>query len=321
MVAGNALIATSCLSAFIGASLVARYAFGSAFTYSRSHRLQQRLGAGARLRILQVGIPSLMPLVRQLLTWLQVQRYVNRLCIALEQKGILAQPQGVVSFLVLACCVLIVLGALLQRIALGFLAAASLVFFAGAWADRVQELYAQHMRGALPDALSAMSSCFGAGFTLLQTFSHLEQEIRGPLALLFGNAARLLKAGASPGQALARIRDDGGIPELSFISVALAVQHQTGGSMQHVLNATRESLKEELELAQSLRVHTAQGKLSARVVVGVTIGLVAAMMLVSRDFLRPFLESSAGMVMLALAISMQVAGIIAVRRLLNVELN
>ncbi len=320
MVAGNVLIATSCLSAFIGASLVAWYAFGSAFTYSRSQRLQQRLGTGARLRILQAGVPSLMPLVRQLLTWPPVQGYVHRLCVALEQKGILAQAQGVVSFLVLVCCVLIVMGALIQRIALGILAAGSLVFFAGAWADREQELYAQHMRDALPDALSAMSSCFGAGFTLLQTFSHLEQEIRGPLALLFGNAARLLKAGASPLQALARMRDDGGIPELSFVSVALAVQHQTGGSMQYVLNATRESLKEELELAQSLRVHTAQGKLSARVVVGVTIGLMAAMMLISRDFLRPFLESSAGMAMLVLAISMQVAGIVAVRRLLNVEL-
>ena len=320
MVTCNVLIAASCLSAFLGTSLLALHAFGSVFTYSRSNRLQQRLGAGVLQRFFQVGIPSCKPRVRYLLTQPKVQRYCHRLCIALEQKGMLSQPQGVLSLLVFASSMLLVLGTLINRVALGLLAVGSLVFFAGAWADKVQESHAQRMRSALPDALSAMSSCFGAGFTLLQTFSHLEQEIHGPLALLFGSAARLLKTGASPQQALARIRDEGGIPELSFVSVALAVQHQTGGSMQHVLNATRESLKEELELAQSLRVHTAQGKLSARVIVGVTIGLVASMMLISRDFLRPFLESGVGLTMLALAIAMQVAGIVAVRRMLNMEL-
>ena len=320
MVAGNVLIAASCLSAFLGAFIVVVQGFGALHTQFRFQRLQQRLGGGLHLRVLQTGITCFDPLTRKLLGMPRVQHYCQRLCLAFEQRGLLAQPQGILSVELLFCMVLLIGGALFKRIALGFLAAVAFVYFVGTWADHVQELRAQRMRDALPDALSAMSSCFGAGFTLQQTFSHLEQELRGPLAQLFGRAARALKTGSSPQQALARIRKEGGIAELSFVSVALAVQHQTGGSMQRVLDATRESLKEELELAQSLRVHTAQAKLSARVVVGVTVGLVAAMMLISRDFLQPFFESSAGLALLVLALAMQVIGIVAVRRLLNVEL-
>ena len=320
MVASNAFIAASCLSAFLGAFVIAFSGFEKVYTHARSRRLQQRLGNSNQLRLLQEGIPVLHRPAQILLGNVVIRRYCKRVCGALAQKGIIGQEQGFLSTLMTLCLAVVTLGFLLGRFALGLLAGSALILFIGAWANRTLELRTQRMRDALPDALQAMSSCFGAGFTLQQTFSYLEQELKGPLSSLFRVAASSMKTGSSSQYALTRIQKEGGIPELSFVSVALAVQHQTGGSMQHVLDATRDSLKAELELQQSLRIHTAQAKLSARVVVGVTIGLVAAMMLISRDFLQPFFESSTGFAMLLLAFAMQVSGVLIVRHLLNAEL-
>lgn len=125
--------------------------------------------------------------------------------------------------------------------------------------------------------------------------------------------------GESVSDALSALAEVEGVPELRFVSVALDVQHQTGGSVAPVLDAARESVESELELARSLRVQTAQAKLSAQVVTVMPFILVALFSLMSPGFLAPFFQSLAGVGMLALALGMQLAGVLLVRRMLKIE--
>ena len=105
------------------------------------------------------------------------------------------------------------------------------------------------------------------------------------------------------------------------MAVALDVQHQAGGSMRPVLEAARETVEGELALRRALRVQTAQARLSARVVTVMPFALVAVFSLVSKGFLDPFLQSPLGLGLLGLACAMEVAGVLAVRRKLNVEVS
>lgn len=89
--------------------------------------------------------------------------------------------------------------------------------------------------------------------------------------------------------------------------------------MRQVLEAAAETVKGELALRQSLRVQTAQAKLSARVVTVMPFILVAAFSLASPDFLAPFFAGPAGYALLGLALAMQAAGIVLVRRALAVD--
>ena len=107
--------------------------------------------------------------------------------------------------------------------------------------------------------------------------------------------------------------------ELAFVAVALDVQHQASGSMKQVLDAARDTVQSEIELRRALRVQTAQAKLSARVVSVLPFVLIAVFSLVSEGFLDPFFASPMGMALLAIALGMQAAGIVAVRRMLAVE--
>ena len=321
MVTGNMLIASGSLAAFLVSFLLCLHASNLLSGQARTWRLQQHAGLHVGARILQTGIPGLVGVSEKCLRLPRVRQFAKRACLALEQKGYIAETASVLSCLLAICLAALVLCMLTGRFILGLLVVFAIVLLVNSQSQRVIEARTESMRDALPDALSAMSSCFGAGFSLLQTFAHLEKEIQGPLGSLFGIAAKEMQAGVSPTQALAHIQKESNISELSFVAVALTVQHQTGGSMQSVLEATRESLKEELNLKRSLRVHTAQAKLSARVVIGVTIGLVAVMMLLSKDFLQPFFASSLGMVLLGLAIVMQVGGVLCIRRLLKIEVD
>ena len=175
------------------------------------------------------------------------------------------------------------------------------------------------LRDAVPEALRSMGVCFRSGFSLLQTLQQVADEAPGPLGTLFGRAAHRLQTGHGAAEALGALREGATVPELSFVAVALDVQHEAGGSLAQVLDAARESVEGEMELRRSLRVQTAQAKLSARIVSVMPFALIAVFSLVSEDFLEPFFSSATGLALLALALGMQAAGVLAVRRMLAVE--
>ncbi|WP_172136900.1 type II secretion system F family protein [Adlercreutzia sp. ZJ473] len=175
------------------------------------------------------------------------------------------------------------------------------------------------MREEVPEALRCMGVCFRSGLSLLQTLQQTSHEVKGPLGDLFAAAARRVEMGAPTSEALEALRDGHRVPELAFVAVALDVQHQSGGSVAPVLEAARESVEGELELMRSLRVQTAQAKLSARIVTLMPFVLVALFSLASSDFLAPFFSSFVGVALLGVALAMQAAGVLIVRRMLRVE--
>ena len=177
----------------------------------------------------------------------------------------------------------------------------------------------EEVRESVPEVLRSIGACLQTGYTLMQTFDQVSREVDGPLKTAFSQAARLLEAGRPVPEALSKLREAAAIPELTFVAVALQVQHEAGGSMRKVLDAARDAVEGEIELKRSLRVQTAQAKLSARIVSVMPIVLIALFSVISEGFLEPFFSSAAGVALLLVAVAMQVAGVVAVRRMLSLE--
>lgn len=266
------------------------------------------------------GVRLFMPLSQALLRKVMVRRYACWTQLALEEKGLASTIEGIVSLLMVAALVVIGAGWLIAGSPVfGIaLAGAAVVGFCSAVKTQ-SERRAAALRDEIPDALRSLGVCFRAGLSLMQTLRQTAQEMKGPLGALFQSAALLLNAGGTASEALAVFRQRSDVPELAFVAVALDVQHRSGGSVAHVLDAARESVEGEIELATSLRVQTAQAKLSARIVTLMPFVLVALFSFMSPGFLDPFFGSLPGMLLLSAALLMQVAGVLLVRRMLDVE--
>ncbi len=276
--------------------------------------------SGIAARRLRNGFGFCIPLSRKLLKARFLKSRAEKCVWLLAEHGWATTSEALLSVAMAA----IVLTALLVGIASGSLlvavaVAASLAGLVVVGMKTAWEKRTAAMREAVPDALRGMGVCFRSGLSLLQTLNQVASETKGPLKEPFQRSARLLETGSSTSVALDSFRAGSSVPELSFVAVALDVQHQTGGSMAQVLNAARETVESELALERSLRVQTAQAKLSARIVTVMPFLLIALFSLASNDFLAPFFTSIAGMAMLALALSMQVAGVLLVRHMLKVE--
>lgn len=322
MEASRLLVVMATTAAAIGAFMLSQ----SVQAYLAQRKLQEdmyrRAGAGGFARgLVRNGITPLMKPARVFLGVRWLRTSVERMVTVLRLHGVECDVLSLTSVLLGACVVLFVVGFALGSWVAG-VAFAICVFAAGsAWSSHMFERRRDSIREALPDAVRAMSACFHAGYTLQQTFGQLQRELKGPIGGLFGSARDAMDTGSTAREALAALRGSSIVPELSFISVALEVQHRAGGSMRHVLDSACESLESELELRRSLRVHTAQARLSARVVTGVTIGLVGVLSLLTDDFLGPFFASGLGMAMLTAAVAMQCAGVLIIRKMLRVEVD
>lgn len=238
----------------------------------------------------------------------------------LRRRGFTTTGEALLSIIFFAVPIgMLAIGAISSSVLAAFVVALCLVVAAIMAVGSSRDKRAEAARDAVPEALESMSACFGSGFTLLQTMQQVAHDVDGPLSEVFGRSAHILETGGGASEALSELRRGDYASELAFVAVALDVQHESGGAMRQVLDAAADTVKGELALRRSLRVQTAQAKLSARVVAIMPFVLVAAFSLISPDYLLPFFQSAFGYALLGAAVAMQAAGIFLVRRALSVD--
>lgn len=269
---------------------------------------------------LRNGFIILKPLVKRLLEIRLAYGIADEAVIACASRGVQTTAGSILSVALVALAVVTALVAFATGSVLGAVAVCvCLVAVAHVLSGSARDKRREAVREAVPGALESMGTCFGSGFTLLQTFNQVAKDAPGYLGETFERSAHVLETGGSAQRALDELRQGTCAGDLAFISIALEVQHESGGSMRQVLESASDSVKGELSLRRSLRVQTAQAKLSARIVVVMPFILVALFSLVSPDFLAPFFSSTLGYALLALAILMQAAGVFLVNRALSVD--
>ncbi len=273
-------------------------------------------------KVLRRGFALLKGVARKLLRMSKVSRIVRDAEELLVVRGSFTTPEALLSvILAVLFCVALVGSFLGQTPIFGFAAAFCVGGSFCALVNTAKERRRNALREAVPEVLRSMEVCFRSGFSLHQTFQQIAQESSGPMERLFSRATNALETGQTTSEALRLLQREAAVPELSFIAMALDVQHQTGGSMGKVLESVRESVESELELMRSLKVQTAQAKLSARIVSIMPFALVGLFSLVSEDFLAPFFSSVLGFALMTVALLMLAAGVFMVRRLLKVEVD
>ncbi len=296
---------------------------GIGATLERKRRHTSVVYADVKQRIsatLKKGIPLFMPVARFVLRSKRVERSIGKAVFLLQGFGSQCTDASFLSVLMAFVTLIGLLLWIVSHSAVYGAAVAAIAVIAVFGAIKAKsDKQSLAMREAIPEALRCMSACFRSGQSLVQTLKHTEKEIGGPLGRVFKVAADRLDMGETTQRALDIMRSDQSVPELSFVAVALDVQHQCGGSIAPVLESARESVESELELMRSLRVQTAQAKLSASIVTVMPFILIALFSLMSPDFLSPFFSSFLGMFLLGAALSMQLAGVLLVRRMLKID--
>lgn len=317
-----ALIVVAFICALVSGAVLASALLGVLLKRVRDQRLIERSGAGDSLfaTMIRRGVPGLHGLADVVLKVAIIEKFIQEIESALAYKGLRSSSQALVTLLVAGVLVIGIISSVVSSsFVCGVMLAVCFVLGVGVWTNRQHDERRTRLREAIPEALQSMKACFQVGYTLAQVVREVRRSTSGPLADLFQEIEGVLETGGSTQAALSVLKKRTSESELVFLATALEIQHKTGSSMQQVLEVTRQSVADEIELKRTLRTQTAQAKLSAQIVTIMPFALIAIFSLLSPGFLDPFFESVPGAVLLFVALSMQCAGIVMVRRFLKVE--
>jgi tight adherence protein B len=107
--------------------------------------------------------------------------------------------------------------------------------------------------------------------------------------------------------------------DLAWAVVAIRVQREVGGNLAEVLETTVGTMRERSALRRHVRALSAEGRLSAYVLVALPFLLAGFMFLFRRDYLRPLYTRPLGLAMLAAGAGLVLVGSVWMARMVRIK--
>jgi tight adherence protein B len=170
-----------------------------------------------------------------------------------------------------------------------------------------------------PSCLEFISRSMRAGHAFSVTMELIQHEFQGPLAAEFKRAYEEHNLGMPLELALQKVAKRVPLLSVQFFVCAVTLQKKTGGNLAEILEKLAEIVRERFKLKARVRVISAHGRLTA-IALGSIPAVVAGMMfLVNGPYMRFFIDEVSGHWLTAVALVMQVAGYLVIRKMVRIE--
>jgi tight adherence protein B len=252
---------------------------------------------------------------------LQVRRADRTLAERLDQAGMTIRPAefvvlGACASLALAACLTILLGNFLigvpAGLLVGWLAARLLVSLR---IGRRRAAFSEQ----LPDVLQLLASSLQSGFSLAQALDTVVREGTQPAAGEFSRALGETRIGADLADALDGVAARMDSQDMRWTVMAIRIQRSVGGNLAEVLRNTIATMRERGFLRRHVKALSAEGRLSAYILVALPIVLGGWLFYSARSYMQLLYTTPFGLIMLSGAIALVVIGAFWMRILIKVE--
>jgi tight adherence protein B len=227
---------------------------------------------------------------------------------ALERAGIARSLAEVVLLTGLATVVLGAIGWLLGGLLTGLLVA--LLTPLGARTTVRLRIGRRQARFAdqLDDALQLMASSLRAGHSLLRAVDAVADQAPAPIGEEFARIVNETRVGRDLGDALDEVAERVDSDDLRWIAQAIAIHREVGGNLAEVLDTVGTTIRERNAIRRQVKALSAEGRLSAWVLMALPVGIVAFLMLTNPVYLSAFTESLPGWIMVVVSVGLLVVG-------------
>lgn len=195
-----------------------------------------------------------------------------------------------------------VVSLLLDTVFLGVVVGAGVGWAATAlWLSARARKRCAHFAEQLPDVLQLVASSLRSGFSLGQALDGVVHDGVQPAAGEIARALTEARLGGELEDALERVAARMRSQDFTWVVMAIRISREVGGNLAEVLLTTVHTVRERGRLVRQVRALSAEGRLSAYVLVAMPVGIGLWLFLVRRDYVRPLYTTSVGLAMLVAA--------------------
>lgn len=177
----------------------------------------------------------------------------------------------------------------------------------------------QAFANALPDFLMVLASGLRAGLSFTNALQSAAEEDKGEVGRQIRRVLREVQVGAVLDDALmscARRMDN---EDLRWTVTALAIQREVGGNLSTILDTAAATIKGRDELRREVRTLSAEGRLSAYILVALPIGVFAFLFIFRRPYVSLLWTDPLGIVLLIALAAAMIVGWLWMRSVVRIK--
>lgn len=171
----------------------------------------------------------------------------------------------------------------------------------------------------LPDVLMLVASSLSTGFSLPQALDAVAHDVAEPAAKEFSRAMAETRIGADIEDALERMADRMDSSNMRWTSMAIEIQRKVGGNLAETLRQTATTLREREALFRHVRALSAEGRLSAYILIGLPIAILLWMLMVNSDYISLLWKRPLGLLLSVAALILMAIGVAWMRKVVEVK--
>ncbi len=171
----------------------------------------------------------------------------------------------------------------------------------------------------LPDLLQLVAGSLRSGFSLPQALDAVVRDGSQPVAGEVSRALAEARLGVDMEDGLDSVAERMRSRDLTWTVMAIRIQRTVGGNLAEVLMTTVQTMRERAQVRRQVRALTAEGRLSAYILVALPVAVGGWLFLTRPTYMHPLVSEPMGVVMLAIAGALVVVGSFWLSKLVKVE--
>ena len=171
----------------------------------------------------------------------------------------------------------------------------------------------------LPDVLMLVATSLRSGFGLPQALDAVAKDAAEPAGKEFSRALAETRIGTDVPDALDHMAARMDSTAMRWAVMAIRIQREVGGNLADTLLTTAKTLRERASLRRQVSTLSAEGRLSAYILIALPIGVFFYMLAVNRDYVSLLWTQPLGIGMLVAALVALVIGVFWMRRVVKIE--
>jgi tight adherence protein B len=170
-----------------------------------------------------------------------------------------------------------------------------------------------------PEALDLLGRAVRAGHAFTTGMEMIAKESPEPIAFEFRKTFEEQNFGLPLRDALLNMTDRVPLVDVRFFVTALLVQKETGGNLAEILDNLARVIRDRFRIYREVRTKTAQGRLTAMILIALPPIMMAVLGVVNPSYLRVLFEDPKGPTVLAIAGTLQLIGSAIIWKIIHIE--
>jgi len=167
-----------------------------------------------------------------------------------------------------------------------------------------------------PDALDLLSRAIRAGHAFQAAMGMVASELPSPVGPEFKRTFEQQNFGLPLKDAMNELADRVPLLDVRFFVTAVAIQRESGGNLAEILDNLAHGVRERFKIRRQVRVHTAHGRFTGYVLLGLPAFLAVALSFIAPEQMQLLFYERLGQMMVVGAMVLQTIGFFWIRQVI-----